>query len=79
MKIIPKEDLIIILLNCEIAEFSISDVEQIFETFGDDWHIIDGQFDKAKSNDKREKYLKQIKQSNLPCLSKEQLIKSLNN
>ena len=79
MKIIPKEDLIIILLNCEDTDFSINDIEQIFETFGDDWYIIDGQFDKSKTNDKREKYLKQIKQSNFPCLSKEQLIKSLNN
>lgn len=78
MKIIPKEDLIIILLNCKNADFSIDDIEQIFETFGDDWYIIDGQFDKSKTNNKREKYLKQVKQSNLPCLSKEQLIKSLN-
>ena len=51
MKIITKEDLVILVNLIPTNSFSIKDFELILERYGDDWFIEGNEFVKTKENE----------------------------
>lgn len=61
MKRIPKQALIFILQHVRARSFDLEDMECIFETYGDDWYVVDGKLQFTKRNERRVAEIKRIK------------------
>lgn len=56
MKVITKEDLVILLQYITNRDFDSKDFESLLEGFGDDYFIEDGEFVKTKENQSMKYY-----------------------
>lgn len=53
MKLISKRNLLLLIpLINDRENFSLEDFEAILDRWGDDWYIVDGQFQKVETNSK---------------------------
>ena len=44
MKVINKEDLLLLLSNCKEDTFDEDDLKSLLNRYGDDWFVQDGEF-----------------------------------
>lgn len=44
MKVINKDDLLLLLNNCDADAFDEEDLKKLLSRYGDDWFIQDGEF-----------------------------------
>lgn len=62
MKLIPKDDLIKMIKYSHIDDLSLEDVTELFELFGDDWYVIDGDLQCTKEKNRERKiYIRKLK------------------
>lgn len=63
MKIIPNDELMV-LLNVvtrddkPIELLDMRDMEEVFNKFGDDWFVVDGDLELVKSNENRKEVMR---------------------
>lgn len=61
MKFIPKDDLVKMLKYSSNDDFSLEDMKEIFELFGDDWFVMDGDLQCTNENQDRKSYICMLK------------------
>lgn len=60
MKMLFRDDLKRLIEISENDLFSENSIKEIFDDYGDDWYIMDGEFQLTKKNAQRESLLKEI-------------------
>lgn len=63
MKMIPNDELIVVLNvvtrgDAPIALLDMKDMVDIFDKFGDDWFIVDGNLELVKPNENRKEVMR---------------------
>lgn len=63
MKMIPNDELIVVLNvvtrdDTPIALLDMKDMMDIFDKFGDDWFIVDGNLELVKTNENRKEVMR---------------------
>jgi len=61
MKFIPKDDLIMLLNSFVNEDYSVDDIIGIFDRFGDNWFVMDGDLQCTNENQDRKRYINNIK------------------
>ena len=60
MKMLFRDDLKRLIEINENDLFSENSIEEIFDIYGDDWYIMDGEFQLTKQNEERKRLLKEV-------------------
>lgn len=60
MKMLFRDDLKRLIEISENDLFSENSIKEIFDDYGDDWYIMDGEFQLTKQNEERKRLLKEV-------------------